>query len=88
MMDESVPAGREKVRPFFSPVRAWFRRFFFFGSVTVVNLVATYWLYDLFTRMGMHRAHVLLLGVFFILSGLLVLGSFHALFGAGDILGG
>jgi membrane glycosyltransferase len=88
MMDEPAPDARKEVRPFFSPVRAWCRRLFFFGSVTVVNLAATYWLYDLFTRMGMHRAHVLLLGVFFVLNGLLVLGSFHALFGAWDILWG
>ncbi len=87
-MDEPAPKPGKTVRPFFSPVRAALRRLLFFGSVIVVNLAATYWLYDLFTRLGMHRAHVLLLGVFFVLNGLLVLGSFHALFGAWDILWG
>lgn len=87
-MDETSPNSPKQVRPFFSPRWASFRRLVFFGSVVVVNLAATYWLYDLFTRVGMHRAHVLLLGVFFILNGLLVLGSFHALFGAWDILWG
>ena len=87
-MDESSPTNPKKVRTFFSPFRAGLRRTVFFGGVIVVNLVASYWLYDLFTRLGMHRAHVLLLGVFFVLNGLLVLGSFHALFGAWDILWG
>ncbi|WP_052572832.1 glucans biosynthesis glucosyltransferase MdoH [Haloferula sp. BvORR071] len=85
-MSSGASDGPKQVRPFFSPVRAWLRRFVFFGSVILVNLAACYWLYDLFQRLSPHRAHVLLLGVFFILNGLLVLGSFHALFGAWDIL--
>ncbi len=85
-MDSAHPDGPKKVRTFFSPVRAWLRRFVFFGSVVVVTVALTYWLYDLFDRMSMHRAHFLLLAVFCILTGLLVLGSFHAIFGAWDIL--
>jgi len=87
-MEESSPDPRKQVRPFFNPWRARIRRVVFFGSVILVNLAASYWLYDLFSRLGMHRAHVPILGVFFILNGLLVLGSFHALFGAWDILWG
>ncbi|WP_193214119.1 glucans biosynthesis glucosyltransferase MdoH [Luteolibacter marinus] len=87
-MDDTRPASPKQTRPFFSPFRAALRRLVFFGSVLAVNVAATYWLYDLFARLGMHRAYVLMLGVFFILNGLLVLGSFHALFGAWDILWG
>ena len=87
-MDASSTDDRKSVRPFFSPFLAKLRRLVFFGSVVVVNLAACFWLYDLFTRLGMHRAHVLLLAVFFILNGLLVLGSFHAIFVAWDILWG
>jgi len=87
-MDETSPDSPKQVRTFFSPLRATLRRLVFFGGVVVVNLASTYWLYDLFSRVGMHRAHILLLVVFFILNGLLVLGSFHALFGAWDILWG
>jgi membrane glycosyltransferase len=87
-MEEPATASRREIPPFFSPLRAKLRRLVFFGAVLAVNLAATFWLHDLFTRLGMHRAHVLLLGVFFVLNGLLVLGSFHALFGAWDILCG
>lgn len=87
-MAETSPDSPKQARPFFSPLRASLRRLVFFGSVAVVNLAATYWLYDIFVRMGIHRAHGLLLLVFFILNGLLVLGSFHAIFGAWDILWG
>jgi len=76
------------VAPFFSPRRALWRRIVFFGSVIVVNLAACFWLADLFLRMGLHRAHFPLLAIFCVLNGLLVLGSFHALFGAWDILRG
>lgn len=54
----------------------------------LVNLVSVLWLADLFWRGGLHRAHVPLIIIFAILNGLLVLGSFHALFGAIDILRG
>ena len=87
-MEQVVKDERETVRPFFSRFRAFMRRLVFFGSVVLVNVAASYWLYDIFIRLGMHRAHVLLLAVFFILNGLLVLGSFHAIFGAWDILWG
>ena len=88
MMDPTPPMPSQVTGPYFSPLRATLRRLLFFGSVAAVNLAATFWLYDLFIRLGMHRAHVLLLVVFFILNGLLVLGSFHALFGAWDMLWG
>jgi membrane glycosyltransferase len=87
-MTETSPESPKQVRPFFPAFRATLRRLVFFGSVALVNLAATWWLYDLFSRMGMHRAHTLLLAVFFVLNGLLVLGSFHAVFGAWDILWG
>jgi membrane glycosyltransferase len=81
--DHSPPrAGK----PFFSRFRTVIRRVVFFGSVTVVNLAASLWLADLFYRMGYQKAHIPLLAVFVILNGLLVLGSFHAIFGAFDIL--
>ena len=58
------------------------RRVIFFGSVLLVNAIAVLWLADLFWAEGSHRAHVPLLIIFAILNGLLVLGSFHAFFGA------
>lgn len=72
--------------PAFSPARPLPRRILFFGSVLTVNVIATLWLLDLFWRMGFQNAHFPLLAVFFVLNGLLVLGSFHALFGAFDML--
>ncbi len=62
------------------------RRAVFFGSVLLVDLVATLWLLDIFWHMSFQKAHFPLLGVFIVLNGLLVLGSFHALFGAFDML--
>lgn len=87
-MDDQAPDYPPKQRQFFSPLRAGLRRFIFFGSVLTVNIAATYWLFDLFTRFGVHRAYVLILVIFFLLNGLLVLGSFHALFGAWDMIWG
>lgn len=75
-------------KPFFGGFRTSLRRLVFFGSVLVVNIAASLWLADLFWRMGYQKAHYPLLAVFVVLNGLLVLGSFHALFGALDILGG
>lgn len=69
-----------------SPLRAKMRRFFFFGLVIVVNLVAVLWLADLFNRQGFHKSHILLLAIFALLNSLLVLGSFHALAGVWDWL--
>lgn len=71
-----------------SPLRAKLRRFFFFGSVVFVNLIAVLWLADLFNRQGFHKSHILLLAIFALLNGLLVLGSFHALAGVWDWLFG
>jgi membrane glycosyltransferase len=78
----------EPCRPYFGRFRRFLRRFVFFTSVVIVNVAATAWLADLFWRMGLHRGHYVLLFVFFVLTGLLVLGSFHALFGAFDMLWG
>lgn len=69
-----------------SPLRANLRRFFFFGAVVLVNLIAVLWLADLFNRRGFHAAHYLILAIFALLNGLLVLGSFHALAGVWDWL--
>ncbi|MFZ9937213.1 MAG: glucans biosynthesis glucosyltransferase MdoH, partial [Luteolibacter sp.] len=66
--------------------RTFVRRSLFFGSVLVVDVAATLWLADLFWRMGFQKAHYPLLAVFIVLNGLLVLGSFHALFGALSML--
>jgi membrane glycosyltransferase len=78
--------GKEGCKPFYSPFRSGLRRAVFFLSVLAVNIVASLWLADLFYRDGMHKAHYFLLAIFVILNGLLTLGSFHALFGAFDIL--
>ncbi len=66
--------------------RRWFRRFCFFGLVLLVDLVAVLWLADLFDRLGFHKSHIVLLGIFALLNGLLVLGSLHALAGLWDKL--
>ncbi len=73
-------------KPFYSGIRVTLRRFVFFTAVLLTNIVATLWLADLFRGMGYHKAHYPLLAVFIVLNGLLVLGSFHAFFGAFDIL--
>ncbi len=65
-----------------SPGRVRMRRIVFFGSVLLANAAGVFWLADLFWSEGYHRAHVPLLMIFAVLNGLLVLGSFHALFGA------
>jgi membrane glycosyltransferase len=84
--NESSPVAEAK--PFHPRSKAKWRRFFFFGSVVLVNLAAVLWLADLFWCAGLHRAHIPLILIFAILNGLLTLGSFHALFGAWDILRG
>jgi len=87
-MEAPESSTRAAVRPFFSPFRTGLRRLVFFGSVLVVNVAATLWLADLFWRMGFQRAHFALLAIFVVLNGVLTLGSFHALFGAFDMLMG
>ena len=76
----------DTTKPFFSLFRTRLRRTFFFGSVLIVNIVASLWLADLFWRMGFQKAHFPLLVIFVVLNGLLTLGSFHAIFGALDML--
>jgi membrane glycosyltransferase len=73
-------------KPFFSRFRTLFRRTLFFGSVVIVNIAASLWLADLLWRTGFQKAHFPLLAIFILLNGLLVLGSFHAIFGACDML--
>lgn len=87
-MDTRELPPRDSARPFFGGFRKFLRRAIFFGSVLIVNIAASLWLADLFWRMGYQRAHYPLLGIFIILNGLLVLGSFHAIFGAFDMLMG
>jgi membrane glycosyltransferase len=85
-MGADEPSVPESGGRFFSRRQTLFRRGLFFGSVLAVNLAASLWLADLFWRMGFQKAHYPLLVVFIVLNGLLVLGSFHALFGALDML--
>ncbi len=87
-MDNPDLPPRDSAKPFFSPCRMILRRTLFFGSVLVVNIAASLWLADLFWRMGFQKAHYPLLAIFALLNGLLVLGSFHAIFGALDMLRG
>ncbi len=87
-MEESETIPGAEAKPFYPSSSAKWRRFVFFGSVVLVNLAAVLWLIDLFWCAGLHRAHIPLILIFAILNGLLTLGSFHALFGAWDILRG
>ncbi|MBC7979582.1 MAG: glucans biosynthesis glucosyltransferase MdoH, partial [Armatimonadetes bacterium] len=79
---------RQSTPTYYSRKRSMLRRLVFFGSVILFNVACVLWMADLFWRSGLHRAHIPLLGIFAILNGLLTLGSFHALFGAFDILMG
>lgn len=88
MMDSSETPSREATRPFFPKGRTLLRRTIFFGSVLLVNIAASLWLTDIFWLMGFQKAHYPLLVIFVVLNGLLVLGSFHAIFGAFDMLMG
>ncbi len=85
-MENPDSPPRDSTKPFFSRFWTVFRRTIFFGSVILVNVLASLWLADLFWRMGFQKAHYPLLGIFIVLNGLLVLGSFHAIFGAIDML--
>jgi membrane glycosyltransferase len=87
-MDSPALSPRDSGTPFFGRFRTILRRTVFFGSVVIVNLAATLWLVDLFWRMGFQKAHYPLLAIFILLNGLLTLGSFHAIFGAFDMLMG
>jgi len=77
---------RNSEKPFFSRRRTILRRTLFFGIVLVINVIAVLWLADLFYRMQFQKAHYPLLVIFALLNGLLTLGSFHAIFGAFDML--
>ena len=81
-METPDPSPEFPCKPFFARWRTVLRRSLFFGSVILVNLAASLWLTDLFWRMSFQKAHYPLLAIFILLNGLLVLGSFHAIFGA------
>ena len=85
-MENSDLPPRDSAPRFFGRFRTVLRRLLFFGTVVVVNVAASLWLADLFWRMGYQKAHYPLLAIFVVLNGLLVLGSFHAIFGAFDML--
>jgi membrane glycosyltransferase len=85
-MEASDSSSQDHGGRFFNRWHTVLRRVVFFGSVVIVNIIATLWLADLFWRMGFQKAHYPLLAVFVVLNGLLVLGSFHAIFGAIDML--
>jgi len=85
-MADTPSNPREIGTPFYSRKRTILRRILFFGIVLVVNIVATLWLADLFWRIQFQKAHYPLLAIFALLNGLLTLGSFHAIFGAIDML--
>jgi membrane glycosyltransferase len=85
-MEASESTTRGETPRFFGRFRTVLRRTLFFGSVVIVNIAATLWLTDLFWRMGFQKAHFPLLLIFAVLNGLLVLGSFHAIVGAIDML--
>ncbi len=87
-MDHTDLPPRDSVEPFFKRSKMVLRRTLFFGSVLIVNIIAVLWMTDLFWRMGFQKAHYPLLAIFALLNGLLVLGSFHAIFGAFDIVFG
>ena len=87
-MDTPDQSPRDSGKPFFGRFRTILRRTLFFGTVVIVNLAASLWLADLFWRMQWQKAHFPLLAIFILLNGLLTLGSFHAIFGAFDMLTG
>jgi membrane glycosyltransferase len=68
-------------KPFYGRNPTIIRRTLFFGSVLIVNIIASLWLVDIFWRMQFQKAHYPLIAIFVVLNGLLVLGSFHAIFG-------
>ena len=74
------------VKRFYGRFGVVIRRTLFFGCVLIVNIAAILWLTDLFWLIGFQKAHYPLIAIFAVLNGLLVLGSFHAIFGAFDML--
>ncbi len=85
-MENPVLSPSDDVKPFYGRYRTFVRRALFFGSVVIVNAACCLWLADLFWRMSFQKAHYPLLAIFILLNGMLVLGSFHAIFGAIDML--
>ena len=81
--DHSAPVN---VKRFYGRFGVVIRRTLFFGCVLIVNIAAILWLTDLFWLIGFQKAHYPLIAIFAVLNGLLVLGSFHAIFGAFDML--
>ncbi len=87
-MENNDSPTRDSVEPFFPRSRIILRRTIFFGSVLIVNAIAVLWMTDLFWRTSFQKAHYPIIAIFALLNGLLVLGSFHAIFGAFDMLMG
>ena len=85
-MENAALPTRDSTPRFFGRMRTVLRRMLFFGTIFLVNVAASLWLADLFWRMGYQKAHYPVLAIFVVLNGLLVLGSFHAIFGAIDML--
>lgn len=85
-MEITDTTTRENTPPFFAKRPMVLRRTLFFGIIVIVNIIASLWITDLCWRMGFQKAHYPLLAIFVVLNGLLVLGSFHAIFGAFDML--
>ncbi|MFD0892537.1 glucans biosynthesis glucosyltransferase MdoH [Luteolibacter ambystomatis] len=83
--DSGPPTG---AKPYTSLFTAGVRRTIFFGLVFTINLVAGIWLFDLYDRLGLHKAHGLILGLFLLLNGLLTLGTMHAFIGVWDFIRG
>jgi membrane glycosyltransferase len=81
--DLSPPAAG---RPFHGRGRTFIRRALFFTTVALVNAAACLWLADSLWGEQFRKAHFPLLAVFVVLNGLLTLGSFHAIFGALEML--
>lgn len=87
-MDSVNISPPDSGKVFFSTKATFLRRLVFFGFVVLFNILASLWLADLFWRIGLQKAHYPLLAIFILLNGLLTLGSFHAVFGAIDMLRG
>ncbi|MGL4398480.1 MAG: glucans biosynthesis glucosyltransferase MdoH [Luteolibacter sp.] len=85
-MENPDSSLRDGSKPFYGRFRTILRRTIFFGAVLIVNLLASLWLADLFWQLSFQKAHFPMLAIFVILNGLLTLGSFHAIFGAFDML--
>ncbi|MCS7009099.1 MAG: hypothetical protein NZL93_04085, partial [Chthoniobacterales bacterium] len=67
-------SSSQKNGKFLSDGAASFQRLLFFGTVLLLDLLATFGLADWFWQSGLHRAHLPLLVLFFILNGVVTFG--------------